>query len=248
MFTTDLYDYVSKGMYLAYERTPAGQRVAVDRRSGTTTRARCSMTARRSANSPRRRFASSCASSSTGETDLADPTRVRLMTNLGTVSGYKRAEVLVRDEDDWPLPSTKWRRLYLGARSLSLTRRRCRADELHADGHDQRAQGRAAHAAGDLRGGRAGLRQRGPARRDAEGEPRRPALGRGDRAHLHDATAGRGHGDQRPGRPAREGDLERAQLRLAGAAHRRAPRRALGLDHRRSAPREPEACGRARSP
>lgn len=120
MFTTDLYDYVAKGMYLAYERTPAAnawlstaighnnppQVVDDDTALGSLAKA------------PVRQFLRKFVY---GETGLADPARVRLMTNLGTVSGYKRAEVLVRDEEDWPLPSTEWRRLYLGARSLSLT-------------------------------------------------------------------------------------------------------------------------------
>jgi putative CocE/NonD family hydrolase len=51
---------------------------------------------------------------------VPDPARVRLMTNLGTPGGYRRAEVLVRDEDDWPLPSTRWTRLHLGDGALSL--------------------------------------------------------------------------------------------------------------------------------
>ena len=122
MFTTDLYDYVAKGMYLAYERTPAANawlstamghnnpRQVLDDKTPLGALAKA----------PIRQFLRKFVY---GETDLPDPARVRLMTNLGTVSGYKRAEVLVRDEDDWPLPSTRWRRLYLGAGSLSLTGR-----------------------------------------------------------------------------------------------------------------------------
>ena len=49
-----------------------------------------------------------------------DPPRVLLATNLGSVTGYDRGEVLVRHETDWPLPSTNWTRLYLGDGSLEL--------------------------------------------------------------------------------------------------------------------------------
>ena len=120
MFTTDLYDYVSKGMYLAYERTPAkhawlstalghnNPRQVLDDKTPLGALAKA----------PIRQFLNKYVY---GQTQLAKPARLRLMTNLGTVSGYKRAEVLVRSERDWPLPSTKWRRLYLGSKTLSRT-------------------------------------------------------------------------------------------------------------------------------
>ena len=63
--------------------------------------------------------------------DVDPPARLRLQTNTGTVSGYERGETIVRDEGDWPLPGTKWTRLYLdgkasgSARSLTRWRATC---------------------------------------------------------------------------------------------------------------------------
>jgi uncharacterized protein len=120
MFTTDLYDYVPHGMYIAYEHTPASNAWL------STTLGHNAPSAVSSANTalgalariPIHRFVEKYLFDAGGD----DPARVRLMTNLGTVSGYERAEVLVRDEADWPLPSTVWTRLYLdGGKSRSAT-------------------------------------------------------------------------------------------------------------------------------
>ena len=120
MFTTDLYDYVSKGMYLAYERTPAKHAWLSTALGHNNPRQVLDDNAPlgKLAKAPIRQFLNKYVY---GQTQLARPARLRLMTNLGTVSGYKRAEVLVRSERDWPLPSTKWRRLHLGPGTLSRT-------------------------------------------------------------------------------------------------------------------------------
>jgi putative CocE/NonD family hydrolase len=43
-----------------------------------------------------------------------DP-RVTLVTNTGSIGQFQSGQVLVRGESAWPLPSTDWTRLYLGA-------------------------------------------------------------------------------------------------------------------------------------
>ena len=84
-------------MYLAYERTPAAHawlstalghnnpRQVLDDKTPLGALAKA----------PIRQFLNKYVY---GQTQLAKPARLRLMTNLGTVSGYKRAEVLVRSE------------------------------------------------------------------------------------------------------------------------------------------------------
>jgi uncharacterized protein len=124
MFTTDLYDFVPAGMYLAYERlrdhAPAGAPGAwlstIVGHNAPVSVADDSSTLGELALGPIRRFLSKYLFGEGGE----DPPRVVLGTNLGSVAGYDRGEVLVRDEGDWPLPSTDWTRLYLGDGTLGL--------------------------------------------------------------------------------------------------------------------------------
>jgi putative CocE/NonD family hydrolase len=111
MFTTDLYDFVPGGMYLAYEHTPAANAwlsTAFGHNSPAAVSQDDSVLGAL-AKVPIHRFIEKYLFGEGGD----DPPRVRLTTNLGSVSGYERAEVLVRDESDWPLPSTRWTRLYL---------------------------------------------------------------------------------------------------------------------------------------
>ena len=114
MFTTDLYDFVPHGMYLAYERTAPrnawlslglghAQPAAADQPGSTlhtlVQKPVRDFFRRHVFSGPRSR----------------EPAHVRLVTNLGSASGYKRGEVLVRDEPRWPLPGTRWTRLYLSS-------------------------------------------------------------------------------------------------------------------------------------
>jgi uncharacterized protein len=111
MFTTDLYDFVPGGMYIAYEHTPAAN-AWLSTAFGHNSPASVSQDDSglgALAKVPIHRFLEKYLFGEGGD----DPPRVRLITNLGTVSGYKRSDVLVRDESDWPLPSTRWTRLYL---------------------------------------------------------------------------------------------------------------------------------------
>jgi putative CocE/NonD family hydrolase len=57
------------------------------------------------------------------ENGFEDDSRVTLVTNTGTPSGYGRGEVLVRPEAEWPLPDTSWTRLHFGARRTLATTR-----------------------------------------------------------------------------------------------------------------------------
>lgn len=51
---------------------------------------------------------------------LDDDPPVVLVTTTGSMAGWRAAHALVRDEAEWPLPDTKWTRLYFdGARSGS---------------------------------------------------------------------------------------------------------------------------------
>ena len=113
MYTTDLYDYVPQGMYLAYEATPSRHawlnlgvghnRPRSAHKQGTKLY--------ELVQTPIHRFLERYVFDQRNGAERDD--RVLVVTNLGTPSGYKRGEVLVRPEPDWPLPSTRWTRLYL---------------------------------------------------------------------------------------------------------------------------------------
>jgi hypothetical protein len=120
MFTTDLYDYVPQGMYLAYEATPP-QHAWLSLGTGHNqprTATKQGTKHYELVQTPIHRFLEHFVFDQRNGAER--DARVTVVTNLGTVSGYKRAEVLVRPEPDWPLPSTRWSRLYLdGQRSGS---------------------------------------------------------------------------------------------------------------------------------
>ena len=124
MFTTDLYDFVPGGMYLAFERmrdhapvgAPGAWLSTIVGHNAPPAVSNDSTTLGALAKAPIRRFLAKYLFGEGGD----DPPRVLLGTNLGTVSGYDRGEVLIREEEDWPLPTTRWTRLYLGQGSLAL--------------------------------------------------------------------------------------------------------------------------------
>ena len=114
MFTTDLYDFVPHGMYLAYERT-APRNAWLSLGTGHGAPAAAEQRGSRLYDliqTPIRDFFRRHVFAGPRS---REPAHVRLVTNLGSASGYKRAEVLVRDEPRWPLPGTRWTRLYLSS-------------------------------------------------------------------------------------------------------------------------------------
>jgi len=122
MYTTDLYDFVPEGMYVAYENTDPQYRwlnlgfghnsSAAENTEGTQVH--------KLVEAPVRRFLQHFGLGV--DNGFQNDQRVTTVTNLGTPSGYKRAEVLVRPESDWPLPETSWTRLHFaGGRSGSAT-------------------------------------------------------------------------------------------------------------------------------
>jgi putative CocE/NonD family hydrolase len=114
MYTTDLYDFVPEGMYVAYENTSPQYRwlnlglghasSSAERTEGTQLHALMER--------PITRFLEHFALGV--DNGFEQDQRVTMVTNLGTPSGYERGEVLVRPEADWPLPETTWTRLHLG--------------------------------------------------------------------------------------------------------------------------------------
>ena len=123
MYTTDLYDYVPEGMYVAYENTAARWRWLDlgfghnSSREEWTPGTRLHTLVER----PIRRFLEHFALGA--DNGFQRDPRFTLVTNLGTVSGYERGRVLVRDEARWPLPETRWTRLHLAdGRALRAAR------------------------------------------------------------------------------------------------------------------------------
>src|SRR4051794_764826 len=114
MYTTDLYDFVPEGMYVAYENTAPRWRW-LDLGFGHNSSAEewaSSSKLHGLVERPIRRFLERYALGARNGFER-DP-RVTLVTNLGTVSGYEQGRVLVRSEPEWPLPATRWTRLHLG--------------------------------------------------------------------------------------------------------------------------------------
>ncbi|MBV9409984.1 MAG: CocE/NonD family hydrolase [Acidimicrobiia bacterium] len=115
MYTTDLYDFVPEGMYVAYENTSSQYRwlnlglghasSQAERSEGTQLHALIER--------PITRFLEHFALGVNN--GFEHDQRVTLVTNLGTPSGYEQGKVLVRPEADWPLPETTWTRLHLGS-------------------------------------------------------------------------------------------------------------------------------------
>jgi uncharacterized protein len=115
MYTTDLYDFVPEGMYVAYENTDPQYRwlnlgfghnsSAAETTAGTRLH--------QLVETPVRQFLERFGLGV--DNGFQNDQRVTMVTNVGTPSGYKRGEVLVRPESDWPLPETAWARLHLGS-------------------------------------------------------------------------------------------------------------------------------------
>jgi uncharacterized protein len=115
MYTTDLYDFVPEGMYVAYENTSPQYRwlnLGLGHASSQAERTEGTQL-HNLVERPIQRFLEHFALGL--DNGFEQDPRVTLVTNLGTPSGYSRGEVLVRPEADWPLPETTWTRLHLGA-------------------------------------------------------------------------------------------------------------------------------------
>jgi hypothetical protein len=122
MYTTDLYDFVPEGMYVAYENTDPKYRWLNLGFGHTSSAAEVTEGTRLHAlvEQPVRRFLEHFGLGA--DNGFQKDPRVTAVTNLGSPSGYGRGEVLVRNEPDWPLPETKWTRLHMaGDRSGSAT-------------------------------------------------------------------------------------------------------------------------------
>ena len=121
MYTTDLYDFVPQGMYVAYENTAPKYRwlnLGLGHNSSPAEVTEGTALHKLVFRSLRRfleRYALGV------DNGFEKDPRVTLVTNLGTPSGYERGEVRVRDESAWPLPSTRWTRLHLGDKTLDAT-------------------------------------------------------------------------------------------------------------------------------
>src|SRR3954463_10132616 len=129
MYTTDLYDFVPEGMYVAYEHTAAKYRW-LDLGYGHAS-SRAEFTDGTPLNGlvfgPVRRFLEHFVF---GEANgFQREPRVTVVNNLGTPSGYERGEVLVRGEPGWPLPSTRFTRLHLGDKALTASAARTEATD-----------------------------------------------------------------------------------------------------------------------
>jgi putative CocE/NonD family hydrolase len=108
MYTLDLYDIVPWSIYEGYLHTP-GARLNLGighNSSGMRTKGDLPELI----GGPARRFVRQYI---LGEKPSTKDSRVTLVTNLGSLGGYARGEVLVRGERDWPLPGTDWTRLFL---------------------------------------------------------------------------------------------------------------------------------------
>ena len=119
MYTTDLYDFVPQGMYVAYEHTKPEYRwlnLSYGHNSPSAVHSETSGL-RRTAMRTIRRFVERFGLGV--DNGFEDDPRVTILNNLGTVSGYLRSEVLVRGEPSWPLRATRWTRLHLGDGTLS---------------------------------------------------------------------------------------------------------------------------------
>jgi len=122
MYTTDLYDFVPEGMYVAYENTDPQYRwlnLGLGHTSSTAERTEGTRL-HGLIEQPIRRFLDHFGLGV--DNGFQNDQRMTAVTNLGTPSGYGRGDVLVRSEPDWPLPETAWTRLHLaGGRSGSAT-------------------------------------------------------------------------------------------------------------------------------
>jgi putative CocE/NonD family hydrolase len=161
MYTTDLYDYVPEGMYVAYENTDPRYRWLNLGLGHNSSAAEWDPATKlhRLVERPIRRFLERFAFGARNGFEQ-DP-RVTLVTNLGTVSGYEAGKVLVRHERDWPLPATRWTRLYLGPGrgGGSLNGGALRPAVPHAEVGDTAPMANSAGPKGELRTALAGSGQ-----------------------------------------------------------------------------------------
>src|SRR3954463_10339477 len=129
MYTTDLYDFVPEGMYVAYERTAAKYRWLDLGYGHASSRAEFTdgTPLNRLVFGPVRRFLEHFVFGD--DNGFEDEPRVTVVNNLGTPSGYERGEVLVRGEPAWPLPSTRFTRLHLGDKALTASAARTEATD-----------------------------------------------------------------------------------------------------------------------
>ncbi|MGH8453060.1 MAG: CocE/NonD family hydrolase, partial [Nevskiales bacterium] len=111
-YGTDVFDILPSSSYLAYERTP-GARLTLGWGHTAETTLLTAARARELLISPLDRFVLRYGFGE--DNGIEREPRVQLVTTLGEASGFIAGRVLVRGEDDWPLPGTAWARLYLDA-------------------------------------------------------------------------------------------------------------------------------------
>jgi hypothetical protein len=116
LYTTDPYDYVSSGMYIAYEHTP-GSRLTLTFGHNTPLAYRQGRLAQLSLK-PMNRFIDHYIFGIDNGAELDPP--VTMVTNMGGPAAYADGAVSFRGETSWPLPDTNWTRTYLGPGSLTL--------------------------------------------------------------------------------------------------------------------------------
>ena len=121
MYTTDLYDFVPEGMYVAYEHT------APEYRWLNLGLGHASPPAAVTPTTPLHNLVLGTVQRFLEHVVLGQDNgfqrepRMTLVTNLGTPTGYEHGQVLVRGEAGWPLPETRFTPLYLGATTLATT-------------------------------------------------------------------------------------------------------------------------------
>ena len=118
MYTTDLYDYVPQGMYVAYENTAPRYRWLDLGFGHNSSREELTEGTKLHAlvERPVARFLEHYGLGV--DNGFEGDARMTLVTNLGTPSGYAQGKVLVRSEPGWPLPETRWTRLHLARAAL----------------------------------------------------------------------------------------------------------------------------------
>lgn len=108
--TTDQYDIIPGSIYDAYLLTPDA-RLSTGIGHGTVNSDLVDVSAAQ-LRPPIHRFVRHYM---LGEENGAEHDRpVRILTNLGSRTGYANGQVLYREESAWPLPDTQWESLYLG--------------------------------------------------------------------------------------------------------------------------------------
>jgi putative CocE/NonD family hydrolase len=108
MYTLDLYDIVPWSLYEGFLKTPGARLNLGIGHNSSSMRVKGDLP--ELVLEPARRFVRE---QLLGETTQPADSRVTLVTNLGSLAGYQQGRVLVRGEEDWPLPGTEWTRLFL---------------------------------------------------------------------------------------------------------------------------------------